>query len=65
MTASFANSGDPDQMPHSDLSLHYLLKYPFQGIQSTKCSNITFTIYKEWHDLSYFFIYKTRVFSFQ
>ena len=33
-----ANSGDPDQTPHhaaSDLGLHCLLMYPFEGFPTT------------------------------
>ena len=38
MAKSFANSADPDQMPHSaasDLGLHYFATYPFRGLQTT------------------------------
>ena len=34
----FVNSENPDQMQHfavSDLGLHYLLSYPFRGLQTT------------------------------
>ena len=38
MVVLFANSGDPDQMPHSaasDLGLHCLPVTPFRGLQTT------------------------------
>ena len=38
MVSLFANSGDPDQKPHSaasDLGLHCLLSTPFRDLQTT------------------------------
>ena len=38
MVKLFANSGDPDQMPHSaasDLGFHYLPVTSFRGLQTT------------------------------